>query len=53
MFNNRSENSGRPDIDEVVMIKLLILQQWHALSDPELERQATDRISFRRFLVGL
>jgi len=50
MFNNRSENDGRPNIDEVVMIKLLILQQWYGLSDPELERQVTDRISFRKFL---
>lgn len=32
------------------MIKMLILQQWYDLSDPELERQANDRISFRHFL---
>ena len=32
------------------MVKLLVLQAWYGLSDPELERQATDRISFRRFL---
>jgi IS5 family transposase len=32
------------------MVKMLVLQQWYGLSDPELERQATDRISFRRFL---
>jgi IS5 family transposase len=32
------------------MIRLLVLQQWYGLSDPELERQATDRISFRHFL---
>jgi len=31
-------------------VKLLVLQGWYGLSDPELERQATDRISFRRFL---
>ncbi len=29
---------------------MLVLQAWYGLSDPELERQATDRISFRRFL---
>lgn len=50
MFDNKSEKGGRPNIDEVVMIKTLILQEWHGLSDPELERQITDRISFRRFL---
>ncbi|MCA9704062.1 MAG: IS5 family transposase, partial [Methanolinea sp.] len=31
-------------------IKMLVLQQWHGLSDPELERQVNDRISFRKFL---
>lgn len=50
LYNNKSEKGGRPNIDEIVMIKCLILQQWHGLSDPELERQITDRISFRKFL---
>jgi len=50
LYDNRSERGGRPNIDEVVMVKLLVLQQWHGLSDPELERQVTDRISFRKFL---
>jgi len=31
------------------MVKLLVLQQWYGLSDPELERQALDRISFQHF----
>jgi len=26
------------------------LKAWYGLSDPELERQATDRISFKKFL---
>jgi len=34
MFDNRSEKGGKPNIDEVVIIKLLILQQWYGLSDP-------------------
>lgn len=50
MFNNQTEKGGRPNIDEVIMIKMLVLQQWHGLSDPELERQVADRISFRKFL---
>ena len=50
MYDNKSEKGGRPNIDEIVMVKLLILQEWHGLSDPELERQVTDRISFRKFL---
>jgi IS5 family transposase len=31
-------------------MKLLVLQQWYDLSEYELERQASDRISFRHFL---
>ena len=50
LFCNKTEKGGRPNIDEVVMIKMLVLQEWHGLSDPELERQVADRISFRRFL---
>jgi len=50
MFDNRSQKGGRPNIDEVVMVKILVLQQWYGLSDPELERQVADRISFRKFL---
>jgi IS5 family transposase len=51
MYDNKSEKGGRPNIDEIVMIKTLVLQEWHGLSDPELERQIADRISFRKFLV--
>jgi IS5 family transposase len=32
------------------MVKTLVLQHWFNLSDPELERQVADRISFRIFL---
>ena len=37
-------------MDPVLMVKLLVLQAWYGLSDPELERQINDRISFRHFL---
>jgi len=37
-------------VDPEVMMKLLVLQQWYGLSDPELERQVDDRLSFQRFL---
>lgn len=50
MYDNQSERGGRPNIDEIVMIKMLVLQSWYGLSDPELERQANDRISFQKFL---
>ena len=34
------------------MVKTLLLEQWHNLSDLEMEKMLKDRISFRRF-VGL
>lgn len=50
MYKNNTSRGGRPNIDIVIMIKLLALQRWFGLSDPELERQVADRISFRIFL---
>ena len=50
LYDNGTPKGGRPNVDEVVMVKMLVLQQWYGLSDPELERQANDRISSRRFL---
>jgi IS5 family transposase len=50
MYDNQTERGGRPNNDEIVMFKMLVLQSWYGLSDPELERQANDRISFRKFL---
>ena len=43
---------GRPAYPPLVMFKCLLLQQWYALSDPQLEEALADRLSFRRF-VGL
>ncbi len=50
LYDNQGPKGGRPNVDPVVMVKTLALQQWYGLSDPELERQANDRLSFRRFL---
>lgn len=43
---------GREPWDPMVMMKGLMLARWYDLSDPQLEEQLIDRISFRRF-VGL
>jgi len=43
---------GERPIDPRVMVKGLLLARWYNLSDPQLEEQLKDRISFRRF-VGL
>jgi IS5 family transposase len=50
LYRNDGPRGGRPNLDEVLMVKLLVLQQWYGLSDPELERQVADRLSFQRFL---
>jgi transposase, IS5 family len=40
---------GAPGYPAVAMLKALLLQQWHGLSDPGLEAALADRLSFRRF----
>jgi len=50
IFKDDLIEGGRPHTDEVILIKLLVLQQWHGLSDYELEIQALDRASFQHFL---
>ena len=50
IYTNTTEQGGRPNIDVVLMIKVLVLQSIYGLSDPEPERQANDKISFLRFL---
>jgi Transposase domain (DUF772). len=37
LYDNRTEKGGRPNVDEVVMLKVLVLQNWYNLSDPEME----------------
>jgi hypothetical protein len=46
MYYENEEEGGRSHIDEILMVKMLLLQGWYGLSDYEAERQANDRISF-------
>lgn len=41
---------GRPGFPTDVLVKALFLEMWYGLSDPELEEQVLDRVSFQRFL---
>ena len=41
---------GNPGYDEIVMLKMIILQTLFNLSDEDLEYSAKDRLSFRRFI---
>lgn len=43
---------GEPPYPPLVMFKVLLLQRWYGLSDPEMEDALADRLSFRTF-VGL
>jgi transposase len=40
---------GAPGYPPLTMVKILLLQQWHTLSDPGAEEAVRDRLSFRRF----
>ena len=50
LYASDRNQSGRLHNDVIVLMKLLVLQQWYGLSDYELERQAGGRISLRHFL---
>jgi transposase, IS5 family len=41
--------TGEKAFPPLVMFKVLLLQAWHGLSDPEMEASLDDRMSFRRF----
>ena len=40
---------GAPGYPPLTMFKILLLQQWHTLSDRSAEEVVRDRLSFRRF----
>jgi len=50
LFSNNTPLGGRPNYDGILMLKMLVLQQWHGLTDQELEKQVADRLSFLSFL---
>lgn len=41
--------TGRPSYPQGAMLRVLLLQSWHALSDPAMEEALADRDSFRGF----
>jgi transposase, IS5 family len=46
----KPQGAGRPPYEPLLMLKALLLQQWYALSDADLEEAINDRVSFRKFL---
>lgn len=45
-----ARKGGRPAYDSVLMLQVLVLQQYYGLSDGESEFQILDRFSFMQFL---
>ena len=45
----RPGKTGRPPYAPLVMMRVLLLQQWYGLSDVEVCEALADRLSFRRF----
>jgi len=41
---------GRPAYDNLLLFKMLVLQEWYGLSDEQIEYQVADRFSFQKFL---
>jgi IS5 family transposase len=41
---------GRPPYDAVLMLKVLMLEQWYGVADDKMEFLICDRLSFQRFL---
>lgn len=46
----KNEKGGRPRMDPLKMLKILILQKLYQLSDHATEFQIADRMSFQRFI---
>jgi transposase, IS5 family len=49
LYKDNHEDGRRPHFDEILMVKVLVLQHLYGLSDYEIERHIYDRISFRQF----
>lgn len=47
---HEDSNMGRPPYDDILMLKILVLQQLYNLSDDQTEFMIRDRFSFLRFL---
>src|SRR6202163_506568 len=46
----RKSSAGRRPVDAIVMLRMLVLQALHNLSDEQAEYQVRGRLSFTRFL---
>ncbi len=52
MFHNDTSRGGRPNTDEIIVVRCMLLQARYGLIDPEMEYQWCDRLSFRNFQLS-
>ncbi len=45
-----ASGEGRPSYPPLLLVKVLLLEQWYNLSDVQMEETLGDRLSFRRFV---
>ena len=38
LYENDTDKGGGTNYDPIIMVKILLLQQWYSLSDPQIER---------------
>jgi IS5 family transposase len=50
LYDNKTEKGGHPNIDCILMIKILVLQHWYGLSDQRMERELATDIAFMHFV---
>ena len=45
-----TDKGGRPPWDNILMFKIMLLQEWYHIADDKTEYLINDRLSFQRFL---
>ena len=50
LYDNKTEKGGHPNIDCILMIKILVLQHWYGLSDQRMELVRATDIAFMHFV---
>ena len=50
LYRNDTDRGGRPNVDPIVMVKILFLQSVYNLVDEQVEREVNNRLDFMHFL---
>ena len=49
-YSNKNGKGGRPNFDVIIMLKILVLEEWYTLSDPAAECEINANLFFMHFL---